>query len=179
MEQAAAASQSGWIRIADGVIAILFGLAILFWPGITIGVLILLWGIYALVFGIVHLVRMFGAMGARHRWWVHLILGILSLGAGLFVFVYPGMTAVLLLFVIAAWAVGIGIMEIIASLSGGGFLMAITGVISILFAFVLLANPVSGALALIIVIGLFSIVRGIITLVGALRLPEGMPTEEG
>jgi len=179
MEEAAAVSQPGWIRIVEGVVAILFGLAILFWPGITVGVLILLFGAYALVFGIVSLVRMFRAMGARQRWWIHLVLGVLSLGAGLFVLAYPGMTAVILLFVIAAWAIGVGIMEIVASVSGGGLLLAITGVISILFGFVLLANPAAGALALVLVIGVFSIVRGVITLVTSLRLPEGMSAEEG
>lgn len=179
MEQAAAVSQPGWMRIANGVVAILFGLAILFWPGITLGVFILLYAVYAIVFGIVSLVSMFRAMGARQRWWTHLLLGLLSLGAGLFVFAYPGMTTFILLFVIAVWAIGVGLIEIIAAASGGGFLLGATGVISILFAFVLLANPVAGALSLLFVIGVFSIVRGVITLVGALRLPEGMSAEEG
>src|SRR5579884_65329 len=163
------AGESWWVYAAAGVIAILFGLAALLWPGVTIGILILLFGVFTIIDGIVRLFAMFRAIGAHTTWWPHLAIGILDIAAGLFVLAYPGVTAVVFVYVIAFWAILVGITEIVASLALPNFLLLIVGIISIVFGFVLLRNPAAGLLALIMVIGIFAIIRGAVLLVYSFR----------
>lgn len=163
--------QPWWVLAVSGVASILFGLAALIWPGLTLFVLIVLFGVYAMVTGIVELVAMLRAIGAGTTWWTHLVLGLLGIVAGLVVFAYPGVTALLLLYVIAFWAITMGLVEIVAAFSSGEFLVMVAGVISIVFGFVLLSNPFLGALAYVMVIGVFAIVRGLLQLFQAIRVP--------
>ncbi len=165
-----------WDLAIAGVISILFGLAALFWPALTLGVLAVLFGAYVLIQGIAQIAAMFKAMGAHQTWWTHLLLGLISIAAGIAVFAFPGMTAMVLLFVIAFWAIFEGVMEIIASFITGEFLVAIGGVIAVLFGFLLLSNPLVGAMAYVMVIGLFALVRGILLLVAAIRAPSLTPS---
>lgn len=164
--------ENTWVLAAGGVIAILFGLAALLWPGLTLFALVTLFAIYAIVAGVVEFVAMFRAMGRHTVWWTHLLLGIAGVAAGLIAFAWPGMTSFLLLYIIAVWAIVIGVVEIAGAFTTGRFWLVVTGLISVLFGFVLLANPFSGALALVMVIGVFAIVRGIVLLVQAVRAPE-------
>jgi uncharacterized membrane protein HdeD (DUF308 family) len=166
--------QMWWAMAIAGVVSILFGLIALFWPGLTLMVLVWLFGIYVIVFGIMMLVGMFRAMGMHRAWWPSLIVGLLSIAAGIAVLAWPGITAVTLLYIIAFWAILIGLFEIIGGLFDAHFLLMLVGVISVVFGFVLLANPASGALALVMVIGIFAIIRGIMLLVDAVRMPSTM-----
>ncbi len=161
-----------WELAIVGVVAILFGLVAIFWPGLTLFTLVFLFGAFALVTGVVKLVAMFRAMGAHQTWWTHLVLALLNLGAGIVAFAYTGMTTLVLLYIIAFWAIAIGVIEIIAAFSTGEFLLAVAGVIALLFGFVLLGNPIAGALAYVTVIGIFAIVRGVMLIVQAVRAPE-------
>ncbi|HUX89024.1 MAG TPA: DUF308 domain-containing protein [Chloroflexota bacterium] len=163
---------SWWVYAAVGVISILFGLAAIFWPVHTVYVLIVLFGAFTIIDGILRLVGMFRAIGAHRPWWPSLLIGILDIAAGLFILAYPGVTAVFLLYVIAFWAILVGITEIFASLATARFLLLVVGIISVVFGFVLLGNPAAGALGLIVVIGVFAIVRGVILLFTAFRAPE-------
>ena len=162
---------SWWEYAVLGLVAILFGLAALFWPAITVGVLIVLFAINVLISGLVQFVAMFRAIGAHTSWWPHLLLGIINIAAGIIVLAYPAMTAIFLLYVIAFWAIIAGITEIVASLATANLLLLVLGVISIVFGFVLLGNPARGALALVMVIGIFAIVQGIVLLVHAFSAP--------
>ncbi len=169
-------SVTWWALAIAGVASILFGLAALFWPGLTLSVLVLLFGAYVLIHGVAELVATYKAMGAHQTWWTHLLLGIISIAAGLVVFAYPGMTALVLVYIIGFWAITIGVMEIIAAFTTGEFLVVIAGVISILFGLLLLANPGVGALVYVMVIGLFALVRGILLLIASIRAPALTPT---
>lgn len=163
--------QTWWVLALGGVISILFGLAALFWPGMTVAVLIWLFGFYVILFGVLTLIGMFRAIGEHRTWWPSLIIGLLGIVAGIAVFAWPGMTAVTLLYIIAFWAIFTGLAEIIGGLFEAHFLIMLAGVISVVFGFVLLANPLGGALALVMVIGIFAIIRGIMLLVSAVRAP--------
>jgi Short repeat of unknown function (DUF308) len=94
-----------WIFLVRGIAAVLFGFLAFIWPHITLLVLVLLFGIYAVVDGVLSLARAFGA-GQRWQSWVWpLIGGLAGIAAGVAAFVWPGMTALVLLYIIAAWAV--------------------------------------------------------------------------
>src|SRR5262245_23445398 len=165
-----------WSALAlRGILAILFGLLVFVWPGLTLFVLILFFGANALVDGVLALVAAVrgGASGAR--WWGVLIEGILGVAAGIITFLWPGLTALVLLYVIAAWAIVIRVFEIVAAIRlrkeiEGESLLCLRGALAILFGVVLFADPGAGALAVVWVIGAFSIVLGVLELALAFRL---------
>ncbi len=175
MEFRGTVGESWWVLALLGLFSIIFGLAALFWPGLTLVVAVWVYGIYAIVYGVVELINMFRAMGQHATWWTHLVIGLISLGAGLVVIAWPMISSVILLYVIAFWAIGIGIFEVFDGLFHTGLAMVVVGVVSLLFGILLLANPLAGALALMFVIGIFSLVRGVLLLIAAIRAPS--PTQ--
>ncbi len=156
-----------WMPAIAGVVSILFGIAALVWPGLTLVVLTYLFGIYAVVLGIVELIGLLRAAGVQS--WAHAVVGVLSLLAGLVALFWPGETTVVLLYIIAIWAVTVGTVEIVEAFLLNRLDLALGGLVSVLFALLLFANPRAGALALILLIGVFAIVRGVILLMAARR----------
>ncbi|MBD3307892.1 HdeD family acid-resistance protein [candidate division KSB3 bacterium] len=158
-----------WIYALRGVLAILFGLAAFFWPGITLTILVLLFGAYVLLEGIFLLIAAFGSrMMSRHSW-IALVEGILCIVFSVLAFFWPGITAIALLFLIAFWALLSGIVEILAAIQlrkamEGEWVLAVTGILSVLVGLVLLVRPGAGALAVIWVIGFYAILFGILLL---------------
>ncbi len=167
-----------WLLSFGGVVSILFGLALLFWPGISLIVLIWVFGIYAIIYGIVRLVGMFREIGANVTWWPSLLIGVVSVFAGIAVFAWPLITLLVVIFIIAVWAIALGIVEIVGGLGKGQWLLAIAGVVSIMLGFILLANPVLGVDIVVRVIGAFAIVSGILQIIEGTRIPTvtGTPT---
>jgi uncharacterized membrane protein HdeD (DUF308 family) len=155
-----------------GIVAILFGVVALVWPGLTLALFVLFFAGFAIVSGAVSLFDSFRRMGQHETWWPALLIGIIGIVAGAFVLAYPGVSAAVLLWTIAFWAVVIGIIEVIGSFAAGQFLLLITGVLTVVFGLIMLANPVAGALALVFVIGVFAIARGILLLFEAFRSPQ-------
>jgi uncharacterized membrane protein HdeD (DUF308 family) len=159
----AVAGRVWWTLVLRGVVAVLFGLAALFWPGKTLFVLILFFGAYTLVDGIFAIVG--GIMDASRRWLL-LIEGVLGVVAGLILLAWPGLGALVLLYVIAIWAVVTGVMEIIAAISlrreiDNEWLMILGGAISVLFGVILAVLPGAGLLSLTWLIGAFALVFGV------------------
>jgi uncharacterized membrane protein HdeD (DUF308 family) len=104
-----------------GVVSILFGLAAIIWPGLTLFVLVILFAAYAIIDGILRFIATLRAIGAHQTWWPQLVIGIVDIAAGLFILAYPGRTAVLVAYVIAFWAILIGLFEIVGSLATASF----------------------------------------------------------
>ncbi|REE99154.1 HdeD family acid-resistance protein [Thermomonospora umbrina] len=163
-----------WMLALRGAVAILFGLLAWIWPGITVWALVLLFGIYALADGVLALVAAFrGASGSSRGWLV--VAGVAGIVAGVVAFAWPGVTALALLMLIAAWAVVTGVFEIVAALSlrreiEGEWWYVAGGALSVLFGFLLFLWPVGGALAVVWLIGLFSILFGIALVAAAFRV---------
>jgi uncharacterized membrane protein HdeD (DUF308 family) len=165
-----------WSALAlRGVLAIIFGLLVFAWPGISLWVLVLFFGANALIDGILAIVAAVRGSASGGRWWGMLLQGILGIATGLITFLWPGLTALVLLYFIAAWAIVIGVFEIVAAIRlrkeiEGEWLLALRGGLAILFGVILFANPGAGALAVVWLIGVFSIVLGVVNLVLAFRL---------
>ena len=152
-----------------GIAAIVFGVLTLVWPKLTILALVVLFGIFAIISGIAVVAA---ALQNReeHGWGLLLFEGILWLLVGAVALVWPGVTALSFLYLLAVWAVITGILEMIAPLSfpmsgGRGVLMVLSGLISIIFGIVIAVQPVSGLLAVTWLIGIYAIVFGILHLV--------------
>jgi len=165
-----------WGAIAiRGVAAILFGILAFALPGLTLAVLVLLFGAYALVDGIFNIVAAVRGRGTAQPWWVLLLEGIVSVAAGVVTFVLPGLTALTLVYVIAAWAVVTGVLEIVAAVRlrnqvTGEWRLVLGGVLSIVFGILMMLAPGAGALALVLWIGAYALVFGALLLALAFRL---------
>ena len=164
-----------WALVLRGVVAILFGVMTFIWPQITLATLVLLFGAYAIVDGVFAIIAGVRAPREFARWWVLLIEGILSVIAGVMAFIIPGITALLLLGLIAGWAIITGVIEIVAAVQlrkeiQGEWLLALGGITSILFGVLLLLNPGAGALAVLWLIGIYAILFGIILVLLGLKL---------
>lgn len=164
-----------WVLVVRGVAAILFGILAIVMPGISLFLLIILWGAYALVDGVLNLILAARRARAGRSWGWLLFEGIVSVGAGVVTFAWPGITGLVLLFVIAVWAVLTGIARIVAAIGlrrqiSGEWLLATSGVVSIAFGVLLMLYPASGALALVWMIGAYAIVFGVLLIGLGLRL---------
>ncbi|WP_258571748.1 HdeD family acid-resistance protein [Actinomadura parmotrematis] len=163
-----------WVLALRGAFAVLFGIVAWVWPGITVWALVLLFGAYALVDGVIAVYGAVTGSTAGSRSWLA-ISGIAGIVLGLAALIWPGITGLALLMLIAAWAVVTGVMEIVAAIAmrkeiEGEWLYAVTGAISVLFGLLLFLWPASGALALIWMIGFFSILAGALMIGAAFRV---------
>lgn len=165
-----------WGSVAlRGVVALLFGILTLFNPGITLATLVLLFGAFALVDGMFMVV---GAIANRHgepRWVAWLIGGFIGIAAGVVTFLLPGLTAAALLGIVAAWAILMGTAELAAAIRLRKVLtdewaLVLAGALTVAFGFLLIARPGLGALALVLWIGAYASVAGVLLLALAFRL---------
>jgi len=158
-----------------GILAIAFAVIILVWPSIGLTALIALFGAFALVSGVTTIVGAFSVdMGAGDRTWL-VVDGLLGIAVGVVVFVWPGLSALGLLYAIAAWAIATGILEmslaLVAPLSGGRrLLLLLGGLFSIVFGVIMFGPPGAGAVALLVVIGAFAVVSGVMQIALAVEL---------
>jgi uncharacterized membrane protein HdeD (DUF308 family) len=172
-----------WALALRGAIAILFGLAAFLRPDITLEALILLFGAYALVDGVFSIVGVFGGTRGGTPRWLLFVEGVVSILAGLIAFVFPGLTAVALLYLIAAWAVITGISEIATAIRlrqeiQGEWALILGGIASVLFGLILAVLPAVGILSLIWLIGAYAVAFGILLLITALRV-RGRDNQRG
>ena len=177
-------TSSWWALVLRGLAAIAFGVLAFVWPQITLTALVFLWGAYALVDGAFAIAAGVKSHGENKRWWVLLLEGILGVAAGLTAFLIPVITALVLLILIAAWAMVTGVFEIVAAIQlrkyiKGEWLLALAGVASVLFALTLLFNPAAGALAVVWIIGAYSIVFGVLLIVLGVRLHSLVRSADG
>ncbi|MFP4102047.1 HdeD family acid-resistance protein [Coleofasciculus sp.] len=168
-------ARNWWTISLRGAIALLFGVAVWIWPRITLEVLIVLFAAFALVGGVFALIAGLRERKVDPRWWLLLLEGVVGIATGIVVLVWPNFTALLLLYVIAAWAIITGIFEIIAAIQmrqeiRNEWLLAIAGIASVLFGLLLTIWPVAGALAILWLIGAYAIVFGILLLILGFRL---------
>lgn len=168
-------TRNWWALALRGLFAILFGLAAFAMPGITLAVVILLFGAYAIVDGTFAIVAGLRAAERHERWWALLLEGIVDIAAGVVAFAWPALTALLLLYLVSVWAVVTGLLEIAAAIRirqaiKGEWLLAINGVVSVLLGVFLVVVPGGGILVLIYWIGGYAIFFGILLLGLAFRL---------
>jgi uncharacterized membrane protein HdeD (DUF308 family) len=161
-------NRSWWVLALRGIAAIIFGLLTFIWPQISLFVLVALFGAYVLVDGIFSIIVALRNQEAP-QWWVLLLEGIVGVFVGVLTFIWPGITALVLLFLIAFWALITGIFEIVAAIRlrkdiANEWLLGLSGVISVLFGLLLIILPGTGALAVIWLIGAYAIFFGALML---------------
>jgi len=171
----AALARNWWLLAIRGVLSILFGIAAFVWPGLTLTVLVILFGAYAVVDGIFAIIAGISGRNQYERWWLLIIEGIAGIAVGVLTFVWPDITALVLLIFIAAWAIVTGIFEIAAAIRlrryiEGEWLLALAGIASVIFGILLVLFPGAGALAVVWLIATYAVIFGILMIVLAFRL---------
>ena len=173
---AAMLARHWWILALRGVAAIAFGVLAWFWPDITLIVLVTLFGAYALVDGIFSLIT--AARGrSREPRWIVAVMGVAGILIGLMTLLWPDLTAVALVYLIAAWAGFVGATAVLAAITlhrdGDDVrLQIVIGVLAIIFGVFVAVFPGPGALALIWLIGAFAVAYGVLLLALAVRLRD-------
>lgn len=167
-------SNSWWMLLVRGLAALIFGILALAWPGVTLLVVMALFAAYALVSGAGELI---GALQNRKEpgWWLVLLLGLVSMAAGVIAIVYPGLTALVLAIVIGVNAIFSGVLEVTMAIRlhkeiRNEWLLALAGILSILFGAFVLVSPGAGVLALLWLIAVYAIATGVLFIVLAFRV---------
>jgi uncharacterized membrane protein HdeD (DUF308 family) len=160
-------SQLRWHAAVRGILAIIFGILLLVWPGMSLLVLVYLFGAFALVSGFFAVVAAFQLHRDHFLMWSLLLEGLVGIAIGLITFFWPGITSLVLLVLIAIWAIAIGIGEIAAAFSsdasaGERWMTGIAGALSIVFGILLFRQPGAGLLAIVWIIGFYAIIWGIV-----------------
>jgi uncharacterized membrane protein HdeD (DUF308 family) len=169
-----------WVPVLRGVVAVLFGIMAFVYPGLTVAVLVLLFGAWILVDGVFRVIGAIGHRASDKEWGFDLIIGIMGIIIGFLTFHAPRITALALIIYIAAWALMIGATEIALAIKlrreiKGEWFLILMGLLSIVFAVMLLWNPLPGALALVWLIGSYAIVFGFLAIILGFRL-RSLPT---
>lgn len=169
-------SRYWWAVALRGLVAVAFGIVAVIWPDVTLGVLVLLFGAYALADGVITLTTaLFGtSLGGRRRGWL-VLEGVAGIVVGLITFAWPHITTVALRWLIAAWAIGTGVLEVGAAVAlrrelTGEWRLVLSGLLSVAFGLFLAVRPQEGTLALVWVVGLYAIVFGAALVALARRL---------
>lgn len=165
-----------WVYAARGLAAIVFGMLALAWPGPTLVVLVLMFGALALVDGLSMLVALVrGDVLARSHAWATGAMGVTGVVFAIATWLWPGITALTLLYLVAMWSITVGVLQIVAAIEfrreiDGEVWAALGGVLSIAFGALLIAVPSTGLLSLVWLVGLWAIASGVSSLAFAARL---------
>lgn len=154
-----------WVVVLRGILAIGFGILALVWPDITLLTMLILFGAFALVDGVSNLIYAFDARGEGRSPWFFVVQGLLGIAAGFVIVAWPDISALTLLYLIAAWAIITGLFEITAAVElrkvvGNEWMLGIAGVGSVLFGVLTMIFPGDGATALAWLIGIYALAFG-------------------
>ncbi len=158
-----------------GLAAVVFGILAFVWPGITVAVLVLFFGAYVLVDGFLAVIAAIAHRHDEHNWWLWLLEGLAGIVIGILTFVYPGVTALALLYLIVAWALVTGVLEIVAAVRlrrviRNEWWMVLAGLASIAFGILALLFPAAGVLSIVWLIAAYAVVFGVALIAFAFRL---------
>jgi uncharacterized membrane protein HdeD (DUF308 family) len=161
-----------WALALRGLFAVLFGLLTFFIPGITLLALVLLFGVYALLDGIFDIVSAFRS--SSHHW-AFVVEGVVGIIVGILTLIWPGITGMVLLYLIAFWAIFTGVLEIVAGIRlraaiANELLLILMGILSLLFGLLIIIFPGAGALAIAFWIGAYALIFGTMLIALAFRL---------
>lgn len=164
-----------WTFVVRGLLAIAFGILAFFAPGLGIAVLVGLFAAWALIDGVTNIAAGVGSRQTDRSWWLEVVEGLVSIGAGVIALLFPVFAAEILVIIIAAWSVVTGVFEIWTAIRlreqiKGEFWLALAGLASILFGVVLFVFPAAGALSLVWLIGSFALVFGVFLVILGWRL---------
>jgi len=164
-----------WAFLLRGVIAIAFGVIALVWPGLGLLTLVALFGFWALLEGMTSFLDGLRSRARNKNWWVEVLEGAVSIAAGVLALLFPPFAAEILLYLIAAWAVLIGVFQIYMAIRlrdeiRGEFWLGLAGVAAIIFGISMIIFPSAGVLSLVWLIAAGAIAFGAFLVILGWRL---------
>ncbi len=165
-----------WLHLMQGVFSIVIGVLVLVWPGRRLFMLILFFGLLMMLNGVIAMGAAIGAAGVHEPWAWQVAKGIIGIATGVAILRWPGVTTLVILLLVGAWAIVTGIMDIVEGIADYeeipyAGLIALVGVISLLFGVAMLAWPAPVSLLVITyLVGLYAIVYGLVTCLIAFRV---------
>lgn len=178
-------AKNWWAVALRGLFAMILGALALIWPGVSVGVLVVLFGAYALVDGIFAIISgVVSATEREPRWGLLLIEGVFGILAGVATFLYPGVTLLVLMYLIGAWAIVTGGLEVAVAIQlrrlvRGEWLLGLSGAASIVLGAMMLRWPGAGVMAVVWMIGCYGILYGALLIGLGFRLHSLNLTSEG
>jgi uncharacterized membrane protein HdeD (DUF308 family) len=171
---------SSWkMLVTRGVLAILFGVVAIFWPIATAVALALLWGIWALVDGISSLSQAFTAEGKDGRAWL-IVMGVIAILAGLFAITSPGITAVVLTWMLGIWLIVRAGFEVFGAFSTSRqaprWLLLVSAALSLVIGVLFVANPGGAVVTLAAVLGALAVVWGVVFVATGIAVHRELPS---
>ena len=162
--------------IGIGILAVIFGIFAIAWPGVTILALVILFAVYAFSDAGLQGARAFGGRSAGPVFG-HLLLGLIDLAAGVFALAWPAPTAYVLVIVVASWALVGGAAEFFAAFqtgesAGTRALFLLSGLVSFVFGVLLFARPGVGAVTLALLFGLYALIYGFSQITAGVQLRQ-------
>lgn len=176
-----ALARNWWLVVLRGILAILFGLTAFVWPAITWSVLVFMFGIYTLLGGLAATGTSLSRAKDSPRWWASLLKGVIAIGAAGIALIWPQLTGLIIVFVIAGGAVLTGALEIIAAIHlrheiNNEWLLAVGGIVSISLGVLLFLQPVAGGIAILWTVAAFAVIFGVLLIALGFRIKnQNMP----
>jgi uncharacterized membrane protein HdeD (DUF308 family) len=169
------ATQRWWTLVIRGLLVIAFGILTVAEPPTAVMVLVFIFGVYAIADGLTTLSAVLSPLAPEKGGWLYALGGLVSIAAGIIALVWPGITAMALFFVIAWWAIILGITEIISAIAYSKVMenewaVILSGMLWIAFGVILLVWPGPGVVAVLALIATFAIIRGVMFIVAGARL---------
>jgi len=158
--------RSWWLLLLRGVAAVAFGVLTFVWPQISLLTLIMVYGIYAMADGILALIAAIRGGGVVPRWWLALG-GVVSILTAVLVFAWPGLTALVLVYLIGFWSILRGVLEIIGAIRlrneiANEWTLGVAGALSVIFGLILVIMPGAGAIGLLWLIATWAVLFGLL-----------------
>lgn len=172
---AAALGRNWWLLLLRGLVAIVFALLTWAQPGVSLAALVLVFGIYVLADGLLGVWSAIAKRRDNRHWWLLLLWGLVGIVVGVMTFIMPGITGLVLLMYIAAWAVITGLLQIVAAIRlrkeiKGEWLMILSGLVSVAFGVLLFLQPGAGALAVAWIIAAYAFIFGVLMVLLAFKV---------
>jgi uncharacterized membrane protein HdeD (DUF308 family) len=168
------------LLLIRGILGVVIGFIAFAWPGVTIAVLVGIFAVYAILDGITNLFLGLRKSPERGRSAAQVLQGIVGIAAGVLTALWPGITALALIWFIGAWAVVTGALEIGAAIRlrkviSGEWMLVFSGVLSIVFGILVFAFPAAGAVGISWILGAYTAAAGFILIALAVRLRTMRP----
>ena len=167
-------SRCWWMLAVRGALALAFGVLALALPGITLIAIVALFSAYAILSGAAMIAGALRHRGGDNRWWVVLVIGLASFAIGAATLFYPGLTAIVFVLFLAAYALFTGILEIVLAVwlrkvIEREWMLALSGALSVLFGVAVLLVPMAGVLVFVWLVAFYALLSGVLLLSLAFR----------
>jgi uncharacterized membrane protein HdeD (DUF308 family) len=171
------------LLIVRGIVGLVVGFIAIMWPGITIAALVVVFGAYAIVDGVSNLVMGLKPAVSHERSWAQAFQGLIGIAAGVLTFLWPGITALALVFFIAAWAMMTGVLEIAAAVRlrrviTGEWRLLLSGILSMAFGIIVFAMPAAGAIGIAWMLGVYTAAAGAVLISLGVHLKSAFPSRQ-